>query len=264
MAATAPSRFANNEPSGGGGGAVGGGDSGENLRRTVSEKQFFGTTDNAPSAPIPPTAPENFQMTQRTSMKQCPSCHYQVRDGMNNCPNCGASLNGPQGGAPMDNGKKCPKCGRPNPMGSRFCSQCGTDLDAPAPSPAQARNNPYMAAPMPGFNNPGGARGGTVNPWMQPNNGAFCTLKPIAWDGENVQHQPLSFSGSSIVLNRANTDPNNQSITSAEQAVLTYEDGEWYIIDKSAMHTTYVMAGRKLKLEKGDTIILGNRLFEFN
>lgn len=256
-APTAPIRFANNNP--------GGGDNGESLRRTVSEKQFFATSDDDPG---------DYQVTQRTqkaSMKQCPNCHYQVREGMNNCPNCGASLSG-QGGPTVDNGKKCPKCGRQNPVGSRFCSQCGTDLDAPAQAPvqapaqapAQAPNNPIMAAPMPGVGNAGGARGGTVNPWMKPSNGAYCTLKPVAWDGENVQHQTLSFSGQSIMLNRANTDPNNQSITSAEQAELTFEDGEWYIIDKSAMHTTYVMAGRKLKLQKGDTIILGNRLFEFN
>lgn len=252
VAPVAPTRFANNNSSAG--------DNGESLRRTVSEKQYFGTTDNDPG---------DFQVTQRTSMKQCPNCHYPIREGMNNCPNCGASLTG-KGGSTVENGKKCPKCGRQNPVGSRFCSQCGTDLDAPvqapapAQAPAQAPNNPPMGVPMPGVGNFGGARGGTVNPWMQPSNGAFCTLKPIAWEGENVQHQTLSFSGKSIVLNRANTDPNNQSITSAEQAELTFEDGEWYIVDKSAMHTTYVMAGRKLKLQKGDTIILGNRLFEFN
>ena len=228
----------------------GGSDSGESLRRTVSENQFF--TDDRP---------EKFVEATKTYKKQCPNCHYQIREGMNNCPNCGASLTEPVGGgAPEHKGKKCPNCGKQNPAGSKFCCQCGANFDAPAQAPV----NPPMAAPIPGAGNFVGARGGTVNPWMQPSTGAFCTLKPIAWEGENVQYQPLSFSGKSIMLNRANTDPNNQSITSAEQAELTFEDGEWFIIDKSVMHTTYVMAGRKLKLQKGDTIILGNRLFEFN
>jgi hypothetical protein len=108
------------------------------------------------------------------------------------------------------------------------------------------------------------AHSGTVNPWTKHEDGDFFTLKPIAWEGENINHGMLSYSGKVISLNRANTDPNNQSITSQEQAELTCEDGEWYIIDKSAMHTTYVLASRKMKLKKGDTIILGNRLFEFN
>ena len=65
------------------------------------------------------------------------------------------------------------------------------------------------------------------------------------------------------MLNRANTDPNNQSITSKEQAVLTFEDGAWYLEDRSDQKTTYVHAGRKTRLESGDIIILGNRRFEF-
>ena len=36
------------------------------------------------------------------------------------------------------------------------------------------------------------------------------------------------------------------------------------INDKSYQKTTYVHASRKMKLEKGDIIILGNRRFEFN
>lgn len=138
-------------------------------------------------------------------------------------------------------GGSCPNCGYPVRGGMNVCPDCGTPL-----SITRATSH------------------GTVNPWMQPDRGAYCTLKPIAWQGENVEHQPLSFSGESIILNRANTDPNNQSITSAEQAALTFEDGEWYIVDKSAQHTTYVLAAQKTKLHKGDIVVLGNRLFEFN
>ena len=66
------------------------------------------------------------------------------------------------------------------------------------------------------------------------------------------------------MLNRDNTDPGNTTITSQVQAELVFEDGAWYICDKSAQQTTYVHAGRKTRLEKGDIIILGNRRFEFN
>ena len=193
-------------------------------------------------------------VTQRETVNngatnECPQCHYQVRAGVGTCPNCGypisTSSSGPQ---QPPKTKACPKCGAENQDGAKFCNNCGASM---SPVPQGGGNAPRQHA-------------GTVNPWMQPSSGTFCTLKPIAWEGENVNHSPLSFSGNVISLNRANTDPNNQSITSQEQAELTCEDGEWYIIDKSAMHTTYVMASRKMKLKKGDTIILGNRLFEFN
>ena len=98
---------------------------------------------------------------------------------------------------------------------------------------------------------------------MTPQNGTFCTLKPIAWQGEGIDYAPLSYSGDKIILNRANTDPNNQSITSKVQAEIISENGEWYLEDRSEQQTTYIHVGRKTKLKTGDIIILGNRRFEF-
>lgn len=217
---------------------------GENLRKTVSENQFFGSALNGGK----PMESSQQGSPNIPLAHECPNCHYQLREGVGICPNCGTSINAPS----VDDNKKCPHCGNMNPSQSVYCNHCGKELNVEVSS----MNSDH------GGNKP--ERMGTVNPWMQPNSGTFCTLKPIAWEGENVNYQPLSFSGSVISLNRSNTDPNNQSITSAVQAELTWEDGEWYIVDKSAMHTTYVMASRKMKLKKGDTIILGNRLFEFN
>lgn len=231
--------------------------SGESLRRTVSENQFFGTDLSGGNR----GGGSAFAQDQRETINsgtttECQNCHYQVRAGVSMCPNCGTpiSVGGGRQQPPQQQPttKACPKCGAQNPEDAKFCNSCGASM-----------------SPNPQYTNRSGENGakqhaGTINPWMQPSSGTFCTLKPIAWEGENVQHSTLSFSGNTIILNRANTDPNNQSITSQEQAELTCEDGEWYIIDKSAMHTTYIMASRKMKLKKGDTIILGNRLFEFN
>lgn len=245
---SSPARATINEASGGGYSPSTSVDSGENLRRTVSENQFFGTDLSRGNDGYQPTMEERDTVTNGAA-PECPNCHYQLRAGVSTCPNCGypVSANGGQQ-QQQPKTKACPKCGAQNPEEARFCSSCGASMN-----PAQQGND-----------NHGHAHAGTVNPWMQPSSGTFCTLKPISWEGENINHGALSFSGNVIVLNRANTDPNNQSITSQEQAELTCEDGEWYIIDKSAMHTTYIMASRKMKLKKGDTIILGNRLFEFN
>lgn len=142
----------------------------------------------------------------------------------------------------------CPNCGYPVREGMSACPDCGTPLQRGAQPTIP--NNPRM---------------GTVDPWAAP---AFqddsCTLKPISWVGENIMHQPLSFTGVSVILNRSNTDPENLTITSKEQAELTFENGEWYIENKSAQPTTYVLASHRIKLNKGDIIVMGNRMFEFN
>jgi len=107
--------------------------------------------------------------------------------------------------------------------------------------------------------------GGTINPWSRPQgNDGFCQLKRIPWQNENVNYDPISYSGNEIILNRANTDPNNNSITSKEQAVIVRDGDDWYLEDRSAQQTTLIRAGRPIKLEDGDIIVMGNRMFEFH
>ena len=156
-------------------------------------------------------------------------------------------------------GQVCPHCGYPLARGMQVCPNCG---QAPAGQPAAgnpAAQGPAAPGPAPSDR----PRPGTINPWANPDPGTFCTLKALPWQGEGVDHAPVSYSGARITLNRANTDPNNQSITSKEQAELFYEDGAWYIEDKSGQQTTYIHAGRRMRLESGDIVILGNRRFEF-
>ncbi|HIZ87626.1 MAG TPA: zinc ribbon domain-containing protein [Candidatus Coprenecus pullistercoris] len=149
----------------------------------------------------------------------------------------------------------CPKCGYPVGRMMTTCPRCGHNISGAGHKPQEA---PYSGA--------GSAqnKGGTVNPWAKPQNASFCTLTPIPWEGENVEeYQPIKYSGDSIVLSRANTDPNNNTITSKTQAEIIYDNGAWWIVDRSAQQTTYVHAGRKSKIEDGDIIILGNRRFVF-
>lgn len=211
---------------------------GMNLKGTVSESQIFGSQVARPAG---------------AQNRSCPKCGYPVARDMKVCPNCGEYLGTDHNDPYYDMAEphfrqqvsesraggakpaiKCSKCGAQMEAASKFCPSCG----APA-------------------------RSGTVNPWMSPQNGTFCTLKPLSWGNEGIEYNPLSYSGEAITLNRANTDPNNQSITSKAQAKLTYENGAWFIEDQSVQQTTYIHAGRKTKLESGDIIILGNRRFEF-
>ena len=204
------------------------------LKRTIPERQVFGSQKDS-------------KIDVEKDNHVCPKCGYPIAREMNVCPNCGEqtntpharsyekSINSSERGFGMVSNQKCSNCGASLSGTIKFCPMCGTPI-----------------------------RPGTINPWILPQNGTFCTLKPLAWQGENIEYAALSFSGEKIILNRANTEPNNQSITSKVQAEVVFDGGAWYLEDKSEQQTTYIHVGKKTKLESGDIIILGNRRFEFN
>ncbi|MBP5663724.1 MAG: FHA domain-containing protein [Bacteroidales bacterium] len=109
----------------------------------------------------------------------------------------------------------------------------------------------------------------TVNPYAniphrQPMAEAYCSIEPVPDSpAEAGRLKKFEFDKQQVVLRRENTEPGNSSITSKEQAVLTFENGAWYVEDKSAFQTTFVRAGRKLQLQDGDMILLGDRKFVF-
>lgn len=203
---------------------------------------------------------------------RCKNCGWENPEGSLRCSKCNAPLVGSmveRGVSPEDNKplsgtvredveveavvseKNCPRCGYPIRPDSDLCPSCGCPLDAaPVQQPVE---QPVSAGPV----------GGTVNSWMNPEKGVFCTLKPIAWVNEKIDYQPVSYSGDKIILKRSNTDANNNSISSKAQAQLTNDGKDWYIENKSDQETTFIKVSRKTKLEPGDIIVLGNRLFEF-
>lgn len=157
---------------------------------------------------------------------------------------------GPAFGRSSIDGNVCSWCGYPLGRGMGACPRCGRTVSE--------NQNPHSV--------PGGSsssRPGTVNPWSRPQSLNECSLTPVPWEGDADACSPIKYSGSSIVLNRANTDPSNNTITSRVQAELVRENDGWYLTDKSELQTTYVHAGRKTKLEDGDIVILGNRRFVF-
>lgn len=195
---------------------------------------------------------------------RCKNCGYINAENVFRCAKCNAPLEGSmiepvrpkpnppvmpetpdirstvkEGNSPQQ-GSGCPKCGYPAGGGMSTCPQCGSPL-----TPQRDIRS-------------------TVNNLNFPQqDSAFFTLRPISWHGEPTLATLPTFSGSPMPLNRANTDPNNQTITSKTQAILTHEDDGWYIEDKSEQHTTFLRVARKTKLSDGDVIILGNRQFEF-
>jgi hypothetical protein len=142
---------------------------------------------------------------------------------------------------------ECKYCGYPLMPDISVCPSCRTSQTIVAPEREPANN--YT---------------GFGRQTVRPNKRNHCSLKLIPEEKEKISSVELSFSGEEIVLNRSNTEPDNPTITSKEQAVLTCEGKEWYIRDRSQLKTTYVQASDKIKLNAGDIIVLGDRRFQFD
>lgn len=187
-----------------------------------------------------------FSDSSVVTPKMCPKCGYPISDSSTSCPNCNHELQ------PSPTAKQvlhCKSCGASLAPYAKFCYSCGTPVSVVISQPHSIQRSAM-----------GTVLGGPV---AGPSSNKFCTLKPIAWEGEDVNYNPITYSGDTIILNRANTDSNNNSITSREQAILTCEDGEWYIENKSDLRTTFIRVNGRVKLTSGDIIVLGNREFEF-
>lgn len=93
---------------------------------------------------------------------------------------------------------------------------------------------------------------------------SVCTLRPIVLPGEREMPEKVYDEGVEVYLSRSNTVSYDRTIDDEEQACLFFSDGYWFIEDRSRDNSTYVHAGAGIKLEPGDIIRMGERLFEFN
>lgn len=173
------------------------------------------------------------------SLSQCPKCGYPVRPGVDKCPNCKFQIVPAQ--------------------------QEETNSHASSWEKNGADDRNLRPTRMAGGNGARGAFRGTINPYMMniESEPSFI-LKPIKRVDERHGFEEIEYEGKQVVLNRENTEQNNPSITSKEQAIITCSDGHWYIEDKSEQKTTFVQAAHKIELQDGDIVLLGNRLFEFH
>lgn len=105
---------------------------------------------------------------------------------------------------------------------------------------------------------------GTIAVGRQHVSAPRCVLTPLIEESEQDAPQEHTFRGDTHLLNRANLDPENYTITSKVQAELTYENGQWYIKDRSQLQTTYILCQDPMDLKDGDSILMGNRVFTFN
>lgn len=181
------------------------------------------------------------ETTASTGLSQCPKCGYPLRAGIDKCPNCKFQVRYLQ-----------------QEQNSGWGGNAGMAKQNENSSHRPTRMASDGQAQSPGYK-------GTINPYMMNvETEPTFILKPIKRIDERHDFNEQEYEGREVVLNRDNTEPGNPSITSRQQAVITNENGQWFIEDHSEQKTTFVQAGKKIELHDGDIILLGNRLFEFH
>lgn len=170
----------------------------------------------------------------------CKQCGYPVIDRMNSCPNCGTTVSDNVSGTIV-----CPHCGVHVDMSEEFCPECGECL--------YEKGQEFYG-------------GEEEDATEQEETIPVCTLRPITVDGERRANvHTYEDSGEGVSLSRANTMPDDVSIDEELQAHLFFCDGEWFIEEAvDDRRSTFVHAGKGIKLAPGDIIMMGNREFEFN
>ena len=158
---------------------------------------------------------------------------------MHRCPNCNAVVAKEK----KENMMTCPHCGVKVSGKEEYCPECGEPL----------YDNNYNDE---------------VTPPIEDSQEAIpiCTLHPITHEGERkAPIRTFEDTGSGVMLARDNTMPTDQSIDDEKQAVLFFADGDWFVEDLCEHgRSTFVHAGKGIKLSDGDIIRMGDREFEFN
>lgn len=137
---------------------------------------------------------------------------------------------------------KCNNCGYLVINGMHTCPNCLAEMPDEIVAPAIA----------------------TEEEWYDEDEVSYCTLRPISLQSERELAEQVYDEGAEVYLSRRNTVSHDTTIDDEEQACLFFSGGHWFIEDRSRNNSTYVHAGAGIKLEPGDIIRMGDRLFEFN
>ena len=187
---------------------------------------------------------------------ECPNCNYPIVGEFTSCPCCGTPLERTDKPANKEHTQKkieeevtfiseekivCQECGKEIDMTCSFCPHCGVRVHRPTIR-RQIKNI---------------AETETEEIPLR------CSLTIIPEENENIPPEKIEYEGKSIILNRENTEVSNRTITSKEQAEIVFEDGHWYLLDRSELRTTFIQANRKIEIIADDIIVLGDRRFKF-
>jgi hypothetical protein len=184
----------------------------------------------------------------------CPKCGYPLRSGSNKCPRCQTFVDDYGTVEDYDRGddhrhrnrRDDPyrdDSHRDDPYPPRTDWQHG-----PSRKPSPNSDNAFKKTVAPGQFKRNQIRFSALNPYEDP------SFEPLE----------LQFCEDENLLNRASVEADNPTISRNQHALLTVEDGKWYLENKSsALATSLVLTG-KHEIQDGDIVIIGNRIFKIS
>ena len=155
---------------------------------------------------------------------------------------------------------KCSSCGfyplRNEVSASHPCPNCGTTGDAKPEATAAPAYQPAASHQM---QKASGANKTMRLGDLTPEEEAKPEFKLIEERSQSVKE----FNGTEVSVNRDNLDAGNMSISGQEHATFVFEDGKWFLNDKSSNGATFIQVNGKLELTEGTKILMGNRIYTF-
>jgi hypothetical protein len=154
-------------------------------------------------------------------------------------------------------GVNCPACSYLMRPGEILCAKCGTNIAlykaAPADNTRTVPADPVKPAPVDNTK--------TVRRVVPETKRGFRLVAVSLHDDSETKSIPLA--GEHVVLNRELLDSQNNSISRSGHASLTFRDGEWWLENLSSLKSTFVQVNGPVRIQPGDSILLGDQLFRF-
>lgn len=85
----------------------------------------------------------------------------------------------------------------------------------------------------------------------------------IAMDDIDGNGRQIEMAKPYMVLCRSNVEPDNMLIAEKDHAVIENEGDQWYVNSAGDLGNTYICINRKMQLEDGDILIIGNKRYLF-
>lgn len=170
-----------------------------------------------------------------------------------------------------------PLCDYINPVDALFCAKCKLPVSA-----GNVGKTTKVHLEKPGeetiyTQTPTASQSykGTINPYRANKQlPPICSLTLVLKEGEkpftadtlieDTQTKEFVFEDQPIQLNRNNLEKDNNTITSKVQAELFFENGHWYLQDKSELQSTFILVKGKIELKEDDVLLIGDRKFIFS
>lgn len=212
----------------------------------------------------------------------CDNCGRENEDEYKFCLGCGSALPDKQEPPAADTGPKmidCPHCSTQVPSNFKFCGACGGPISAEAkpaqpaaqqqapqaqPSPAQQpAAQPQPAQAQPADPQPAAAPVAQQAPAAEPKADLVGRLIVIRPDGSEGAEIGLTGGEHTIGRDSDYKALSNDPFLSPTHATFSFDGDGFFVTDEGSLNGVFVRIRKKVELDHGDFIRLGQELLRF-